>query len=310
MTFAPIALFAYARSAHTRLTIEALLKNPEAEFSDLIIYSDAARTPEKQTSVDDVRAYLKTIIGFRSITIYHRPYNFGLAKSIVEGVTEVLKRHDAVIVLEDDLVTSSYFLSYMNQALEKYADDSRVISIHGYVYPVKQSLPEAFFLRGADCWGWATWRRGWRLFNPNGQYLLDRLKKQGLINEFNFNGAYSFSNMLEGQVKGTNDSWAVRWHASAYLADKLTLHPGRSLVNNIGNDASGTHCGESNIHDVSLSDTAIDLSSVEVLPSILGHQAFEQFYRQSQGGMMQRVRHFLAAIFRKIIKSHMLEFIK
>jgi hypothetical protein len=300
MSFAPIALFVYARPAHTRLTIEALLKNPEAEFSDLIIFSDAARSPEKQANVEDVRFYLETIVGFRTVTIHHRPYNFGLAKSIIEGVTEVLEEHERIIVLEDDLVTSPYFLRYMNEALKKYEDDDCVVSIHGYVYPVKQTLPEAFFLRGADCWGWATWRRGWKVFNPNGQFLLDELRKQDLINEFNFNGAYSFSNMLEGQIIGVNDSWAVRWHASAFLANKLTLHPGRSLVQNIGIDATGTHCGLSKDHDVALTESFIDLSSINVQPSINGHVAFEQFYRRSDQGMMRRARHFVTKIYLKI----------
>ena len=299
MTFAPIALFVYSRPAHTRLTIEALLRNPEAEFSDLIIFSDAARSPEKQSDVEKVRDYLETIVGFCSVTIHHRPYNFGLAKSIIEGVTEVLSLHERIIVLEDDLVTSPYFLKYMNEALEKYADDDRVASIHGYVYPVKQTLPEAFFLRGADCWGWATWQRGWRLFNPNGQWLIDELKKQALINEFNFNGSYSFSNMLEGQIKGDNDSWAVRWHASAFLANKLTLHPGRSLVSNIGIDSSGTHCGQSNHLDVVLTNKPIDLNYIDVKPSVIGYRSFLAFYRQSQGGLLIKIRRYVYLIFIK-----------
>ena len=300
MNSVPVALFVYARPIHAQLTVSALLKNTGAELIDLIVFSDAARTPDKHSAVNEVRAYLKSIIGFRSITIHHRSHNFGLAKSIIEGVTEVLKVYERVIVLEDDMETSPHFLTYMNKALSRYSDDDRVVSIHGYVYPVKRPLPEAFFLRGADCWGWATWRRGWAHFNPDGQYLLDELRRRKLIGAFDFNGAYSFSKMLEGQIKGRNDSWAVRWHASAFLADKLTLHPGRSLVYNIGNDGSGTHCGDSDTHDVVLSTTPIDLSLVEVVHCIAGSQAFEQFYRQSRINLIRRVlrrgRRFLLSI--------------
>lgn len=300
MSFVPIVLFVYARPSHARLTIAALLKNPGVELSDLIVFSDAARTPDKQTSVDEVRAYLKTITGFRSVTIHHRLHNFGLAKSIIEGVTEVLRDHQCVIVLEDDMETSPYFLTYMNEALERYTDDDRIASIHGYVYPVNQPLPEAFFLRGADCWGWATWQRAWVHFNPDGQHLLDELKRRQLIGVFDLNGAYPFSKMLEDQIKGNNDSWAVRWHASAFLADKLTLYPGRSLVHNTGNDSSGTHCSGSDTHDVMLSATPIDLSRVEVVPSIAGRQAFEDFFRQSQGRLMYRLRSLLGTVLRKV----------
>lgn len=297
----PITLFTYARPDHTRRTVEALLQNHQAGSHDLIVFSDAARTPEKQSAVNEVRAYLATITGFRSVTIQHRPHNFGLAKSIIEGVTQVLSDHEHIIVLEDDMVTSPHFLSYMNEALDKYVNDERVISLHGYVYPVKEELPEAFFLPGADCWGWATWRRGWYYFNPNGQALLDELKRGDLIEAFDFHGAYGYSKMLEGQIKGTNDSWAVRWYASAFLAGKLTLYPGRSLVHNIGNDSSGTHCGENTSYDSELSTTPINLNAVDVLPSAKVLAAFEAFFRKAQGSFASKLRRGIKKTMAKVI---------
>ncbi len=289
MNTAPIALFTYARLAHTQRTIEALLKNTSATDHDLIIFSDAARSPDKQLLVDQVRSYLPTISGFRSITVHYRPFNFGLSKSIIEGVTQVLSDYERIIVLEDDLVTSPYFLNYMNEALERFKDDDRVISIHGYVYPVDQVLPEAFFLRGADCWGWATWRRGWQLFRPDGQTLLYELSRKKLLDTFDFNGTYGYSKMLKGQIKGTNDSWAIRWYAAAFLANKLTLYPGRSLVHNIGNDGTGAHRGVVSEYDVKLSTSPIDISEVDVQPSKIGRIAFESFFRKSQMSFIDKL---------------------
>jgi len=290
---APIALFVYARPDHAHRTIEALLKNPETSSSDLIVFSDAARTPDKEESVRRVREYVASIKGFRSLTVHHRPQNFGLAKSIIEGVTQVLADHERVIVLEDDLETSPHFLRYMNEALDCYKDDSRVISVHGYVYPTEQILPETFFLRGADCWGWATWRSGWKHFNPDGQYLLDELKRQNLIKAFDFNGAYSYSLMLQGQINGRNDSWAVRWHASAFLGNKLTLYPGRSLVLNIGNDSSGTHCGTVNTFDVELSNTPILLDDIVAEESEVAKELIENFFREMRPPLQRFFARFL-----------------
>ncbi len=286
---APITIFTYARPDHTQRTVEALLCNHGVNAHDLIVYSDAPRTQEKVQDVAAVRDYLKTITGFRSVTVHHRTHNFGLAKSIIEGVTEVISRYERIIVLEDDMVTSPHFLAYMNGALERFADDERVVSIHGYVYPVQQALPEAFFLRGADCWGWATWRRGWALFNPNGEALLDDLKRRNLIKAFDYKGAYGYSQMLESQIHGNNDSWAIRWYASAFLADKLTLYPGRSLVHNIGNDSSGTHCGSSSHHDAELSTLPINLSGLDVKHSEIGFLSFEKFFRQSKTNLVSKV---------------------
>ncbi len=289
MNIAPITLFTYSRLKHTRLTVEALLRNFSVENHDLIIFSDAARCSEQQFNVNQVRSFLETINGFRSVTIHHRPYNFGLAKSIIEGVTQVLSSYDRIIVLEDDIVTSPHFLTYMNESLDRFVDDERVISIHGYVYPVKQVLPEAFFLRGADCWGWATWRRGWKLFNPDGQTLLDQLTRKKLLHAFDFNGTHNYSKMLKEQMIGTNDSWAVRWHASAFLENKLTLYPGRSLVHNTGNDGSGTHCGDASLYDVGLSSSPIDIRTVDVSPSVIGAAAFESFFKKSKLSFLKKV---------------------
>lgn len=293
-TLAPIALFVYNRPAHTRQTVEALRANALANESDLIVYSDAPKSEVQAENVREVRKYIREIEGFKSLTVIERATNFGLARSIIDGVTAILNKYGRIIVLEDDMETSPYFLTYMNEALEKYAGEDHVVSIHGYVYPVAQMLPEAFFLPGADCWGWATWSRGWACFNADGQFLLDELKRRKLIRSFDFNGAYPFSEMLEGQIKGTNDSWAVRWYASAFLAGKLTLYPGRSLVHNIGNDNSGTHCGDSAGMNAQLSKTPIGLGNVVIEPSQQGRQAFEEFFRQID-------KNFLGRLVRKVV---------
>ena len=243
---APIALFTYNRPRHTRKTVEALQKNELAEKSDLFVYADGPRRMEHADMVREVREYIGTINGFKSVSIIERDENYGLARSIITGVTEIVNRFGKIIVLEDDMVTSPYFLHYMNQALELYANEENVISIHGYSYPVHTKLPETFFLKGADCWGWATWKRGWDLFEADGAKLLKELKSRNLEQRFDFFGTYDYTRMLKEQIAGKNDSWAVRWYASALLNDRLTLYPGQSLVHNIGTDNSGIHCGETN----------------------------------------------------------------
>lgn len=286
----PVILFVYNRVVHTHRTVESLLRNPASSNSDLIIFSDGPKSCDNSNDVQKVRDYISTIEGFKSVTIHSSEINKGLAESIIYGVTDVLTDYESVIVLEDDMVVSPHFLSYMNDGLQKYQHEEKVISIHGYVYPVKEDLPQTFFLRGADCWGWATWRRGWELFNPNGQALLIELRRRNLIKMFDYNGSHGYSDMLEAQIKGTNDSWAIRWYASAFLAGKLTLYPGRSLVHNIGNDGSGTHCGSTTHHDSALSKSPIDLTSIEVKHYENCFLAFERFFRLSKASMFYKLR--------------------
>lgn len=239
---AAVVMFTYRRPRHTRLAVESLLRNQDAARTELIVYSDAPARPGVAKDVAEVRAYIRSVVGFSRITLIEREHNLGLAQSIISGVGEVLARHGRAIVVEDDLVVSPFFLDFMNEGLRRYEDDERVASIHGYMYPVKGvALPDAFFLRGADCWGWATWSRAWRHFEPDGRKLAAELRRRKLVPAFDLDGRYPFFRMLRQQIAGKNDSWAIRWHASAFLAGMLTLYPARSHVLNTGADGTGTH---------------------------------------------------------------------
>ena len=216
-----------------------------------------------------------------------------MSNSIIDGVTQVLSKYESVIVVEDDIVTSPFFLSFMNESLKRFRDDDRVISIHGYFFPVIGKLPEAFFLRGADCWGWATWRHSWELFEQDGQHLLNELKGKNLLKSFNYNDTYGYSGMLEAQINGGNDSWAIRWHASAFLANKLTLYPSRSLVQNIGNDSSGTHSNTNSDFNIILSNKPIDLSDICVEHSISAEKLVERYYRSKISNFKKIINYFI-----------------
>ena len=142
--------------------------------------------------------------GFKKIHIIEREKNYGLGNNIITGVTDIIDVYGRVIVLEDDLITAPFFLQYMNEALDIYAENEKVICIHGYAYPVKENLPDTFFLKGADCWGWGTWKRAWRYFERNGEVLLDQLIKTGQTRSFDFNDAYPYTAMLKDQIAGKN----------------------------------------------------------------------------------------------------------
>ncbi|WOD40832.1 hypothetical protein [Nodosilinea sp. E11] len=274
---APVAVFAFNRPHHLHQTLTTLAQNEGAETTTVTIYCDGPRHEQDHSNIEAVRAIAHGGNGFAQVQVVEREANCGLARSIIMGVTEQLRQHEQVIVVEDDLVTSPFFLRYMNQALEVYAECDRVISIHGYIYPIDTPLPETFFLRGADCWGWATWRRGWALFNPDGQALLTELERQQLLLAFDLEGAYPFSQMLRDQIAGRNNSWAIRWHASAFLADRLTLYPGRSLVHNIGHDDSGTHSQRTGTYDVVVSPTPIRVEAIAPVPCAAARAAVKQY---------------------------------
>jgi GT2 family glycosyltransferase len=239
---APVILFAYNRPHHTRLTIEALAANKLARNTKLIIFSDAEKNDNEKTAVEEVRRYLKTIRGFATLDIVERRRNLGLADSIISGVTQTVQEHGKVIVLEDDILTSPYFLQYMNDALVKYQHDERVMHIAAYMPPINtRGLPESFFLRQSSCWGWATWDRAWKYFHRNGKDYIRTFSKKD-IRRFNLDGCYPYWDQLINNEEGRIKTWAIYWYASVFSRGGLCLHPRESLMQNIGFDGSGQNC--------------------------------------------------------------------
>jgi hypothetical protein len=243
--FAPIVLFVYNRPDHTRQTIEALARNEYANETELFVYSDGPKNEQAVQNVRQVRNFLKDIKGFKSVTIIERDKNWGLANSIIDGVTSIVNKYGKIIVLEDDILTSPYFLKYMNDGLDIYENEEKVVSIHAYQYPISpKGLPPTFFIKGADCQGWAAWDSSWSLFEKDTNKLYNYILDNNLQYEFDIQGSYPYTQMLKSQIENKVDSWAIRWYASAFINNKYTLYPNISIIYNIGFDNSGIHSGD------------------------------------------------------------------
>lgn len=276
---APIVLFAYNRPLHTRMCVESLLANPEAADSKLFVFSDGWKDEADRPRVEQVRGLAKGIRGFAAVEVREASENRGLANSVIAGVSEVVSRHGRVIVVEDDLVVSPHFLEFMNRALDLFENDERVGNVHGHLFRMR-GLPDTFLISHADSWGWATWKRAWAKFEPDGSKLLAALRGRGLVGTFNFEGAYPFSRMLERQIAGKNNSWAIRWKASLLLSGMLAVNAGKSLVANNGFDETGTNCGGGELFPTDLYTGRVECfrpDSIEECP--LARRKFERMYR-------------------------------
>lgn len=288
--YAPIILFVYNRLEHTQRTVKSLQKNVYAEQSDLFIYSDAPKSAEAEIEVSLVRSYIKTITGFKSITIIERNVNLGLARNIIDGVTNVVNKYGKVIVLEDDMITSPFFLKYINDALNIYKDCKKVMQVAGYMYPIDhKDLPETFFLRAPDCWGWGTWHDRWKYFERNPEKLIKEFSKKDIYH-FNFDGACDFWSQVQANLAGKIYTWAIFWCASVFKQRGLTLYPSQSLVFNIGCDQSGVHCTATNSFDVDLKREAITYfeKTIEESPNA--------FFKIRKFFMKQEKRGFIGTI--------------
>ena len=243
MSLAPIILFVYKRPYHTKRTVELLKNNIHANESELYIYSDAAKSSEEKEKVLEVRKYIANITGFKKKYIINREENYGLSKSIISGVSDVIEIHKKVIVLEDDILTARDFLKFINEALKFYQDNVNIFSISGYTFPIK--IPnyydnDIFIIPRVSSWGWGTWIDRWKKVDWNindFNFFKDNRKIQ---KEFNIGGE-DLTSMLLAQRYGYIDSWAIRWNYAQYKNDAVSLFPVKSKIQNIGFDNSGTH---------------------------------------------------------------------
>lgn len=246
---APIVLFVYNRPYHTKRTIEALKDNTLAKDSELFIFSDA---PKSEAGIDDVlavREIIKEVDGFKKVTVVQRDTNWGLANSIVGGVTDIVNKYGKVIVVEDDMITAKCFLEYMNDSLDKYADAKNVFSISGFTYEDSDTIESTYFVCTVSAWGWATWADKWSLFSRDDQMLKKIIEDKSLWDDFNLDGVYDWVELCRLQLDKKIDSWAIFWYATIFLHKGLTLFPSKKLSSNIGRDGSGTHCGKTDNDD-------------------------------------------------------------
>ncbi len=249
MKLAPIVLFVYNRPVHTKRTVESLLNNTLSSQSILYIFSDAQKREEDKSKVEEVRKYIHSIEGFKEIHLIERKKNLGLAKSIISGVTEVIDKYDTVIVLEDDLVTSPKFLTYMNYLFNEYDNQKNIFSITGYNHPkslmkISDNYPyDVYFNPRACSWSWGTWKDRWDKVDWEVTDLKNFIQNKDLQKKFNYSGEDK-SEMLMKQMRGEIDSWAIRWDYTHFKNDSFCVYPVKSYVDNIGNDSTGVHCGK------------------------------------------------------------------
>jgi GT2 family glycosyltransferase len=242
-TAAPIALFLYHRPRHTLRCLQSLAANPEFLDSPLYLFCDGAKGAADANAVDEVRRIARELPHPRKVLIEAQT-NRGLANSVIAGVTQVVQEHGRVVVVEDDLVLAPTFLAFMNRSLHHYADDARVMQVSGHMYPVDPgSVDDAVFLPMACSWGWATWERAWRRFDPDMRDFQTLVAQPGLRRQFDVDGAVPYFSILKRQRAGKTDSWFIRWYLSLFMSGGMTLYPRHSLVRNEGFDGTGVHCG-------------------------------------------------------------------
>lgn len=318
MSLSPIVLFVYNRPEHTKQTLEALADNSLAKESILYIFADGPKancSPEEFDKIKQTRFILREKQWCKEVFIIESEKNKGLADSIIDGVTEIINKHEKIIVLEDDIVTSSGFLQYMNDALNIYSDEKKVMHISSYLPETsgQKNLPETFFLRFMSCWGWATWKDRWQFFIADIDYLYSKTQSLNDINKLRYKGRYSpcLLEQLEANYSKKMKTWAIKWFLSIFINKGLCLQPGRSLVRNLGFDGSGINCGTTDIYSVEPANSIEVIRIKKIKESKMGAAYLRRFYKYGKNSSLKMkiytncpsIYAFLKRIYRYILKK-------
>ena len=293
MNLAPVILFTYKRLNHTKSTINSLLSCKEASDTCLYIFSDAPKSNEDIIDVFKVRNYIKTIVGFKNISITYRENNYGLAKNIECGLNEIFSDHRKAIILEDDIIVSPFFLIFMNNALLKYENNRNIWHISGWNYPIRVTDQNyqynSFFLQLSNCWGWATWANRWEYYEKNpikiSQNWSINFKKRFTLNGANKNFWKQISHNKNNKI----NTWAIFWYASIFQNNGLCLNPVVTYTRNIGNDGTGENCDSNDIFISELNNKFSNNFPIDINIENSFYNLIREFYIKNKLTIWRRI---------------------
>lgn len=307
--YAPIVMFVFNRPKHFLETVEALSKCPEASESELFVFSDGPKTEKDSIKVSQVRKYVRMEMAkrrFANVRLEERKVNFGMAKNVIEAVTQVLNRYGRCIVIEDDALCSPYLLKFFNAALEYYEDNEKVGAIAGYTPAIE--FPEEYnkdvFTAYRPCsYSWAVWKRSWDNIDWELENIKDFYNDLSLVKKLNSNGSDRYDRLCR-VAEGKSSSWSVRFHAHLVKNDMLTVYPRYSHILNTGvdvNNANNTNAIEDqDMNSIDLNLAKGDFEFIDDLePDVEVQLAMRKHY---SGDAVTEAKRFAKALFNKAVK--------
>ncbi len=299
----PVLIFAFNRPLHLERLLESICSNSDHKEYEFFVFVDGPRNSGDKKKISEIRIVLNRYKSILKIETSYSTENLGVSKSIRNNISELFKKYEEVIVLEDDLIVSPLFLQFMVDSLNNFRSVSSCSSISGYRYKLEKLELSSYILYGADCWGWATWRDRWEQVNWNSSEVLHTIESSGLLNDFDIGGNYKYSEILKDQICGFVDSWAINWHASMFLLNKFTYYPQIPLCQNMGNDGSGTHFGKGRKYHVDLQYSDVNLLTYPT-NFYNAKNEFEKYHQKNTEerlwALIYRFKKCLLIFFRKI----------
>lgn len=290
----PVLITVYDRLVHFKKCIESLQQNAICKNTIIYIASDAAKDSSRSEKIQSVRNYIKTITGFKDVILLDWKENKGQLRSMKDARDLIFQKYDGYIFLEDDNIVSPYFLDYMNHNLNYWKEDSRILYVCGYMYPVNfASKYDSVFLKEFNAWGVGYWKNKFTdVYSFDSDFFFKNSETLKLMKKFSNTSYYILmSDLFYKKYYGDG-----RCAFNLIYKDAFAIFPRKSLVKNIGQDGSGLHSGTNKyLQKVELDKSFVPFNYPQELSPEQKIQSIITKYRRY--GMLKRFRIHLGRIY-------------
>lgn len=238
----PVVLFIFNRPETTHQVLSAIraVKPPL-----LFVVADGPRAdhPEDGASCAATRALIDQVDWDCAVRKDFASENLGIKQRVESGLDWVFADTGTAIVLEDDCSPHPTFFRFCEELLGRYEFHDRVMTISGTDLSAERR-PSRFsyrFSRYPVTWGWATWRRAWRWYDPLMTAWTPSLQSSWLDGYLGDTRASQYWSYIFNSERAAPENWDYAWTFSSWQHDGLSIHPNVNLVSNIGFGAGASH---------------------------------------------------------------------
>lgn len=229
--------------------------------------------------------------------------NLGCGMGVYTAINWLFENEERGIIIEDDCVMRDSFFPFVEEMLERYADDTRIGLVDGANYLEHVDIPDSYvFSRYKSTNGWASWRRAWRLMDMDmswrgTKYELSVIKNMG----YKSKDVRYWKYQLKAVDLNDVSAWDWQWYFTLAANNMLGITPKYNLTTNIGFGEGATHTTERSTPSqyISTRDLTFPLQHPKF---VVPYQPFEQAFYHSNNTLFNRIKQLFPFWFKNVIK--------
>ena len=248
-----VVFLIFNRPDTTKRVFEAIR---QAKPSKLLVVADGPRTdkPGEVEKCAAVRSIIDTLDWDCEVSTNYSDINLGCKKRVSSGLDWVFEQVEEAIILEDDCLPHPTFFKFCEEMLKKYRDDKKIMAVCGNnpLGKWKSKIQSYHFSYYFNCWGWATWKRTWQLYDVEMKLWVNELIQKEIENYIGNKLEFLYyKRAFEDQFCNQVNSWGYPFSFLCLMKQGLVINPSVNLISNIGFGNNATHLKVTSKHILS-----------------------------------------------------------